>query len=44
VVEGRLKPQQLFTHVFKAENLQQAFELHKENPEGFVKALITFKD
>jgi threonine dehydrogenase-like Zn-dependent dehydrogenase len=44
VIEGRLNPQQLFTHVFAAENLQQAFELHKENPEGFMKALITFKD
>jgi threonine dehydrogenase-like Zn-dependent dehydrogenase len=44
VIEGRLNPQQLFTHIFDAENLQQAFELHKENPEGFVKALITFKD
>jgi len=44
VVEGRLTPQRLFTHVFKAEDLQQAFETHKENPEGFIKALITFKD
>lgn len=44
VLDGRLDPQPLFTHVFPAENLQQAFELHHENPEGFTKALITFKD
>jgi threonine dehydrogenase-like Zn-dependent dehydrogenase len=44
VIDGRLKPQQLFTHVFPAEDLQQAFEKHQENPEGFIKALITFKD
>ncbi len=44
VMDGRLDPQPLFTHVFPAEHLQQAFELHHENPEGFTKALITFKD
>ena len=44
VQEGRLDPRPLFTHVFPAEELQQAFEVHSENPEGFIKALITFKD
>jgi threonine dehydrogenase-like Zn-dependent dehydrogenase len=44
VMEGRLDPQPLFTHVFPATELQQAFELHHANPEGFTKALITFKD
>ncbi len=44
VMDGRLDPQPLFTHVFPAAHLQQAFELHLENPEGFTKALITFKD
>ncbi|MGV3706400.1 MAG: MDR/zinc-dependent alcohol dehydrogenase-like family protein [Arcticibacter sp.] len=44
VKDGRLEPQQLFTHVFPAEELQQAFELHHENPEGFIKALITFNE
>lgn len=44
VQDGRIDPQPLFTHVFPAEELQQAFELHHENPEGFTKALITFKD
>jgi threonine dehydrogenase-like Zn-dependent dehydrogenase len=44
VKDGRLNPQQLFTHIFKAENLQQAFELHHQNPENFMKALITFED
>lgn len=42
VRDGRLEPQQLFTHVFPAAELQQAFELHQQNPEGFIKALITF--
>jgi NADPH2:quinone reductase len=44
VMDGRLDPQPLFTHVFPAAELQQAFELHHANPEGFTKALITFKD
>lgn len=44
VKEGRLNPQPLYTHVFPAEKLQQAFEVHSQNPEGFIKALITFKD
>jgi threonine dehydrogenase-like Zn-dependent dehydrogenase len=44
VMDGRLDPQPLFTHVFPATALQQAFELHHANPEGFTKALITFKD
>lgn len=44
VLDGRLKPQQLFTHVFKSENLQQAFETHQQSPEGFIKALITFEN
>ncbi len=44
VEAGRIDPQPLFTHVFDADDLQQAFELHHNNPEGFTKALITFKD
>lgn len=44
VKDGRLAPQQLFTHVFAAKNLQQAFETHQQSPEGFIKALITFND
>ena len=44
VTDGRIDPQPLFTHVFDADDLQQAFELHHNNPEGFTKALITFKD
>lgn len=42
VMDGRLDPRPLFTHIFPAEDLQRAFEVHKESPEGFVKALITF--
>lgn len=44
VMDGRIDPQPLFTHVFDSEQLQEAFELHHQNPEGFTKALITFKD
>ena len=42
VEEGRLNPTPLFTHLFPAEDLQKAFEVHHESPEGFVKALIKF--
>lgn len=42
VEEGRLNPSMLYTHIFPAEQLQEAFEVHYESPEGFVKALITF--
>jgi threonine dehydrogenase-like Zn-dependent dehydrogenase len=44
VLDGRLKPQQLFTHVFESGDLQQAFETHQQSPEGFIKALITFEN
>lgn len=42
VKEGRLTPTPLFTHTFPAKDLQKAFELHHESPEGFIKALIEF--
>ena len=42
VEEGKLDPTPLFTHVFPAKDLQKAFEVHHESPEGFVKALIKF--
>lgn len=42
VEAGWLNPTPLFTHVFPAEDLQKAFEIHHESPEGFVKALIKF--
>ncbi|QJD96833.1 zinc-binding dehydrogenase [Mucilaginibacter robiniae] len=44
VQEGRLSPERLFTHIFPAKDLQKAFEIHDQNPEGFMKALITFND
>jgi threonine dehydrogenase-like Zn-dependent dehydrogenase len=44
VQEGRLNPGPLYTHIFPAEELQKAFEIHQKNPEGFTKALILFKD
>jgi threonine dehydrogenase-like Zn-dependent dehydrogenase len=43
VADGRLDPKPLFTHIFPAKELQKAFEVHHENPEGFVKALVTFQ-
>jgi threonine dehydrogenase-like Zn-dependent dehydrogenase len=42
VVEGRLNPFPLFTHVFPKEQIQEAFQLQHQKPEGFIKALITF--
>lgn len=44
VIEGRLDPRPLYTHIFPANELQKAFEVQHQNPEGFTKALILFKD
>ncbi|RFZ83513.1 L-iditol 2-dehydrogenase [Mucilaginibacter terrenus] len=44
VKDGVITPQRLLTHVFSATDLQKAFETHHQNPEGFVKALITFNN
>ncbi len=43
VEEGVLNPFPLFTHTFPKQYLQQAFQLHQQKPNGFIKALITFK-
>ena len=41
VVAGRLDPKPLFTHRFKLEQLDRAFEAMKSRPDGFLKALVT---
>ena len=40
VVEGRLDPAPLYTHVFPLDRLGEAFELARRRPDGFVKALV----
>ena len=40
VVEGRLDPDPLYTHVMPLERADEAFELARTRPEGFVKALV----
>ncbi|MEX0772932.1 MAG: zinc-binding dehydrogenase [Balneolales bacterium] len=37
-----IKPFPLFTHTFSKNNIQQAFKIHQQKPEGFMKALISF--
>jgi threonine dehydrogenase-like Zn-dependent dehydrogenase len=40
VVDGRLDPEPLYTHVFPLERAGEAFEAARTRPEGFVKALV----
>jgi threonine dehydrogenase-like Zn-dependent dehydrogenase len=40
VQTGRLTPQPLFTNRFKLEELQQALEMTRDRPDGFLKALV----
>jgi threonine dehydrogenase-like Zn-dependent dehydrogenase len=42
VVSGRVDPTPLYTHTFKLDELNQAFEAMKKRPEGFLKGLVTF--
>lgn len=41
VVEGQLDPAPLYTHTLPLRRLDEAFELARRRPEGFVKALVT---
>ena len=41
VREGRLDPAALFTHPMPLDRLRHAFELMRERPEGFLKAVVT---
>jgi NADPH2:quinone reductase len=40
VAAGRIDPFALLTHAFPLEHLDQAFELMRSKPEGFVKAVV----
>jgi NADPH2:quinone reductase len=40
VAAGQLDPRPLYTHVLPLERLGEAFELARNRPEGFVKALV----
>ena len=44
VKKGKLQPASLFTHKFKMEDAQKAFEMLKNRPEGFVKGVLMFKN
>lgn len=39
VADGRLMPDPLFTHEFALDDLQSAYQISMQRPEGFVKAL-----
>ncbi|MGE0128431.1 MAG: zinc-binding dehydrogenase [Blastocatellales bacterium] len=41
VAEGRLNPAPLYTHTFNLDQIDQAMEMMRGRPEGFLKALIT---
>lgn len=41
VASGRLDPTPLYTHTFRLDELNQAFEAMRTRPDGFLKALIT---
>jgi len=41
--EGRLEPFSLFTHSIELNDLSAAFELLRQRPDGFVKALLAFE-
>ena len=38
---GRLDPSPLYTHSFRLNDINQAFETVASRPEGFLKALVT---
>lgn len=40
VAEGQLDPRPLYTHLLPLERLDEAFELARTRPDGFVKALV----
>ncbi len=41
VAQGRLNPEPLYTHTFRLDQLDQAMEMMRDRPDGFLKALIT---
>ena len=40
VVQGRLKPEPLYTHSFELEQIDQAMMMMRGRPDGFLKALV----
>jgi threonine dehydrogenase-like Zn-dependent dehydrogenase len=40
VKTGRMTPQPLFTNRFPLEQLQQALEMARDRPDGFLKGLV----
>ena len=40
VAAGTLQPERLYTHAFDLDQLDQAFEMMRERPDGFLKALV----
>jgi threonine dehydrogenase-like Zn-dependent dehydrogenase len=43
VVDGRMDPFTLFTHTIELDDLSAAFELLRQRPDGFVKAVLAFE-
>lgn len=43
VAEGRLDPSSLYTHRFRLDQLDQALDMTRDRPDGFLKALVTFR-
>ncbi len=43
VSEGRLDPTPLMTHEFPLERLGEALDATRDRPDGFLKALVTFR-
>jgi len=43
VAEGRLDPSSLYTHRFQLDQLDQALDMTRDRPDGFLKALVTFR-
>jgi threonine dehydrogenase-like Zn-dependent dehydrogenase len=42
VASGLLDPAPLFTHRFPLAQLDQALDMTRDRPDGFLKALVTF--
>lgn len=43
VKEGKINPMPIYTHHFPLEKINEAFQMHFEKPEGFIKAIIDLK-
>jgi threonine dehydrogenase-like Zn-dependent dehydrogenase len=43
VASGRLDPSSLYTHAFPLEKLDDALNATRDRPDGFLKALVTFR-